>query len=133
MSLISNINQPQFGKDVLPAPSVSIVEKELNKTIPHEEELTKATKLSIAREFHELSHAYPRSIYNLMKRTGKYKWPDLMSIIEEVDNKCMECELNNVSKVGFHPLKSVDGSFPGDVWIIDLLFLPKNKNTDEKY
>eukprot|EP00121_Abeoforma_whisleri_P008174 Awhi_evm1s7494 len=69
MSLISNINQPQLGKDVLPAPSVSIVEKELDRPIPHEEELTKATKLSIAREFHELSHAYPRSIYNLMKRT----------------------------------------------------------------
>ena len=49
-----------------------------------------------------------------------------------VDLECLHCELNNIAKKGFHPLKSLKGRFAGDIWVIDIMILPgfKNKNVN---
>ena len=87
--------------------------------------LSEDEKLQIAIAYHNRTHSYPEYVAASIEHTGKYKWDNLMDIVEKADAQCLHCELNRIAKVGYHPLKSIRGEFVGDKWVIDLIPLPK--------
>eukprot|EP00122_Pirum_gemmata_P021038 Pgem_evm2s19626 len=90
------------------------------------ENLTRKEKLSIVEQYHNITHSYKKNVRNLLIHTGQFKWSDLDELIEEVDQKCLLCELVNIEKHGYHPAKSISAEFAGDVWVIDYIQLPRS-------
>ena len=41
-------------------------------------------------------------------------------MVNEFSSTCEECLMFNIGKVGFHPLKSIAATYPGDHWALDL-------------
>eukprot|EP00121_Abeoforma_whisleri_P016416 Awhi_evm1s15067 len=95
-------------------------------------EYTLAEKLEIIQQTHNLTHSNVRDLYTILRHGGHYEWKDLMKLVRQIDSLCNHCELNQVGKRGFHPLKSIRGQYPGDIWEIDLMVLPRKQSKDEK-
>jgi transposase InsO family protein len=89
--------------------------------------ITADMKLEIAEEYHRYTHANERDLTRMLKDIGGYDWQDVSQVVQQVDQRCSDCELNKPDRTGFHPLKSALSDFPGDIWTVDLLFFDKHQ------
>lgn len=92
-------------------------------------------KLSIVKRYHRLSHQSNQTLLSLLRNTGKYRWRDLPQLVELVSNYCRHCELKQRERKGYHPLRSNRSRFAGDVWVADLIVLPRyqDENNGDAY
>jgi hypothetical protein len=91
-----------------------------------------AHKYDIVAKYHCLGHQQVDTVINMVSSTGGYDWPELRELATQVDYNCNRCELKRVEKKGFHPLRSLKSRFAGDVWIIDLIQLPKKYDVNDQ-
>ncbi len=96
-----------------------------------EQHLDWAQKLSIVRKYHCLGHQHVDTVVSLVKHTGRYDWPELLELAEQVDYDCYDCEVKRIEKKGYHPLRSIKSKHAGDIWIIDLIQLPKKYDVND--
>lgn len=96
------------------------------------EELSATTKAAITKEYHRFTHSNQQQMKQLMEEVGNYQWTDLEEHIAAVDNKCWQCEVQKVSKVGRHPLTPITAEAIGEIWVIDLFFFGRSIAKDGK-
>ena len=94
-------------------------------------QLTYSQKWSIVRKYHRLTHQHHRTVAEEVRRTGKYRWADLAQIAQDVEDHCRHCELKRIEKEGYHPLRSRRSRFAGDVWVMDLIQVPRYQDYND--
>lgn len=90
-----------------------------------------ATKKAITQQYHDIGHQSEKTVARLLKRTGGYDWPDLTELVQQVNDECLHCELKQVERTGYHPLRSNRSQFVGDIWVIDLIQVPRHFDTKD--
>ena len=88
-------------------------------------------KLAIVKRYHRLSHQRDQTLLSLLRNTGRYRWRDLTQMVELVSGYCKHCELKQQARKGYHPLRSNRSKFAGDVWVADLITLPRYQDEQE--
>lgn len=96
-----------------------------------ETQLTFSQKWQIVRRYHRLTHQHHRTVAEEVRRTGKYRWEDLAQIAQDVEDHCRHCELKRIEKEGYHPLRSRRSRFAGDVWVMDLIQVPRYQDDND--
>lgn len=95
-------------------------------------ELSWAQRYDIVCKYHCLSHAKVETVANLVRSTGGYNWKDTLELAEQADYDCSTCELKRIEKKGYHPLRSLKSRHAGDVWVIDLIQLPRKYDSNDQ-
>ena len=88
-------------------------------------------KWNIVRKYHCLGHQTSKTVTDLVRRTGKYDWSDTYDIAQDVENECLHCELKRNEPTSYHPLRSNRSQFAGDIWVIDLIQVPRYQDTTD--
>ena len=88
-------------------------------------------KLAIVKRYHRLSHQRDQTLLSLLRNIGRYRWRDLVQMVELVSGYCKHCELKSQERKGYHPLRSNRSKFAGDVWVADLITLPRYQDEQE--
>lgn len=96
-----------------------------------ETQLTYSQKWNIVRRYHRLTHQHHRTVAEEVRRTGKYRWADLAQIAQDVEDHCRHCELKRIEKEGYHPLRSRRSRYAGDVWVMDLIQVPRYQDSTD--
>ena len=112
-----------------PAPLLDI--NQPGKAGPSNEH-TFAEKVRIVRRYHSLTHASKNSLVTLVRETGRYNWDNLTDIVKLVDDNCYHCELKQHERKGYHPLRSTRSRFAGDVWVMDLMQVPRYQDEENE-
>ena len=94
--------------------------------------LTRDQRKSIVTEYHNYTHTNTLALRRMLRFVGKFHWPDLDQLVDEVDASCFHCETQKTAPTGFHPLKSISALFPGDIWTVDLMFFDKTQTDMDK-
>eukprot|EP00122_Pirum_gemmata_P001385 Pgem_evm1s1241 len=92
---------------------------------------TYESRLEVVKQYHNHTHNYPNNVEKLVRSIGRFNWDDLPELVYQADQECLHCELNQIHKKGYHPLKSIRAEFAGDKWVIDLIPLPKDLGNPE--
>jgi hypothetical protein len=96
------------------------------------EKLSWVNKYDIVLKYHLLGHQQTETVVNLVRNTGKYDWPELRELAEQIDFDCHDCEVKRIERKGYHPLRSLKSRHAGDIWIIDLIQLPKKYDVNNE-
>ncbi|MEZ0208955.1 MAG: RNase H-like domain-containing protein, partial [Candidatus Paceibacterota bacterium] len=86
----------------------------LGKRLPEKEE--RSTLLISAHD----AHHGPQAMFRKLLLQQQVYWPEMLSDAEELCSKCEACQLYTIKRVGYHPLSSVQSTFPFDSISIDL-------------
>jgi len=73
----------------------------------------------IMSQVHSLGHFGAAKMKKSIHSSGK-TWPKLLEACQKVVMACADCQRYNLSKVGFHPLTSINATLPLDHIAIDL-------------
>jgi putative transposase len=72
----------------------------------------------LARQ-HSLGHFGADAIVRAVHELGMH-WPKLKENAVELVKQCQQCMQYNITRKGYHPLKSITSNGPGEHWAIDL-------------
>ena len=79
---------------------------------------------------HLLGHFGADAMVNAIHEDG-VTWPTMKKEAVELVQQCIDCQRFNITRQGFHPLKSIHVELPGDHWAIDLVGpFPTSYNTN---
>jgi transposase InsO family protein len=82
---------------------------------------------------HGLSHGGVTSMVKTIQEQ-KWTWPNLKEDCLQYNRKCVECQRYNISKRGYHPLRTIHAAMPMDHVAIDLAGpFVEAENTGNKY
>jgi transposase InsO family protein len=87
-------------------------------TIPSNKEM-----FTLLKEVHDFGHLSTNAMVEAIHRRG-YSWPKLKATCTDWVLKCPQCQRFNISQKGYHPLKAIHASLPGEHIAIDLAHLP---------
>ena len=82
--------------------------------VPPEEE-----RPELLRQHHLFGHFGASAIVNALHSEGIH-WPNIHEQAVETAKKCKECQMFNIAKKGYHPLRPIHAFLPADHWAIDL-------------
>lgn len=78
---------------------------------------------SLLKEIHDFGHLNANAMVDAIHRRG-YSWPKLKVTCTDWVLKCPQCQRFNIAQKGYHPLKAIHASLPGEHIAIDLAHLP---------
>lgn len=73
----------------------------------------------LLRQHHLFGHFGASAIVNALHSEGIH-WPNMHQDAVETAKKCKECQMFNIAKKGYHPLRPIHAFLPADHWAIDL-------------
>ena len=76
---------------------------------------------------HLLGHYGAEHIIKSLHVDGIH-WENMITDALELIKSCKKCQMYNISRKGFHPLRPVYAYLPGDHWSMDLAELPTSEN-----
>jgi len=76
---------------------------------------------------HAFGHLGTKALQQQLFAKG-FWWPGMRHDISSTVNGCDECLRYNIGKTGYHPLRSVTASFPGDHLQMDVAHLPRSRD-----
>lgn len=74
-------------------------------------------------DHHERSHQGTRGVFLSISNDG-FTWPNMLKHINEVVGQCRQCHLHTLRREGFHPMRSVEATYPMDHVAIDNAHMP---------
>ena len=77
----------------------------------------------IVTKYHSFAHVSGKALHQLIWSAGFY-WESLRSDCEREYQKCKECMMHRISKVGYHMLQTIEAKYPHEHIGIDLFFMP---------
>ena len=86
----------------------------LGKTVPPEDE-----RQPILERLHSVGHEGAQTLMRKILKEG-YFWPNLRNDCHHITRQCKECLQFNITRHGFHPLKSIHATYPFEHIAIDL-------------
>jgi putative transposase len=81
----------------------------------------------LLREIHDFGHLNANAMVDAIHRRG-YSWRKLKVTCTDWVLKCPQCQRFNIAQKGYHPLKAIHASLPGEHIAIDLAHLPLSEN-----
>jgi len=76
-------------------------------------------RYTLLQKKHLLGHFGAEAIVQALRDDG-LTWPTMKKEAIELVKQCQDCQRFNITKYGFHPLRSIHAELPGDHWAIDL-------------
>ncbi|CDH61115.1 hypothetical protein RO3G_08665 [Lichtheimia corymbifera JMRC:FSU:9682] len=70
-------------------------------------------------KYHLFGHFGAAAIVKALHSDGIH-WPNVHKDAVQVVKQCNECQMSNIVKKGYHPLRSIHSFLPADHWAIDL-------------
>jgi transposase InsO family protein len=87
----------------------------------------------ILQEAHALGHFGAKAMVKHIHTTHRVTWSRLHQDAHEVVRQCIPCQRYNIGRHGFHPLKSLQASWPWDHLCIDLKDMPLSRSGNLAY
>lgn len=104
------------------------VKNVVNKTDPGSED----ERTALIQDAHQQSHQGARNIQRDLWFKGYY-WPKMLKEIELVCHSCQLCLRFNLIRNGYHPLKTINATFPLDHVAMDLFTLNHTSRSGKNY
>jgi transposase InsO family protein len=102
--------------------SLRIKEKVMRTTIDDPE-----LQRRLIMDHHERSHQGTRGVFLSISDDG-FVWPNMLKQINEVVAQCQSCHLHTLRREGFHPMRSIEATYPMDHIAIDNAHMPVDVN-----
>ena len=98
-------------------------------TVTNNQDLTYKEKIQLLQKQHLLGHFGPDAIVKALKDQN-ITWSNILQDATDVTKACIQCIRYNITRHGYHPLKSIIANKPFDHLAIDLAgpFTTSNKN-----
>jgi hypothetical protein len=106
---------PEGGNETEPQSSITIRSIMINNN----NLLTETEKIQILQKQHLLGHFGPDALIKALKEQN-ITWPNILQDATNVTKACIQCIHYNISRHGYHPLKSIIANQPFDHLAIDL-------------
>lgn len=93
----------------------------LSVTLPYADMLTppEGERKDLLIKKHALGHFGAEAITRSLHSDGIH-WNSMQKEAVELVRQCPECQINNIVRHGYHPLRPIHVYIPGDQWAIDL-------------
>lgn len=88
-----------------------------------DEELRK----ELMKEVHDFGHLGANAMVTALRNRG-YTWPKLKETCLRLIRQCSACQHYNIARKGYHPLKAIHATLPGEHLAIDLAQFPVSDN-----
>ena len=99
----------------LPSDVHTFLKDRFDKVAPPDEE-----REALVKSTHDAHHCGTESLIKRLWDLGYY-WTGLRKMCQAITKNCASCLRHNISRSGFHPLKTIDAVYPFDHLSIDLL------------
>jgi transposase InsO family protein len=94
----------------------------VNCALQYAEYITPPSKerMDIINKAHLLGHFGIKAVEDTIHKDYKMHWTNMRDDITKIISNCDACSHHNISKVGYHPFRSVQPDQPLDHWSMDL-------------
>ena len=111
---ISAIKSRSHKKQIITAPTLPIPSDTLNPP-------TDADRQSELEDAHlQVGHAGAEHIVRYLQYTKGLHWNSILQDAVEIVKRCSKCQMFNIAKKGYNPLRPIYAYIPGDHWAVDL-------------